>query len=402
MLVSADSYCYSRGTLIHRKTKVNHSDALARFIHFAELQIPLIEEENMASPELFQPITLRDLTIKNRIVMSPMCMYSSVEGKPTTWHQSHLGARAIGGVGLVIAEATAVTPTGRITPDDSGLWNEEQMQAWKPITEFIKSQGAVAGIQIAHAGRKASRKSPFIADEALPDKDGGWEVMGVSNKPYNEKYELPHAMTAGEIETNIEAWKNSTKLAVEAGFQLLEIHMAHGYLLHSFLSPMTNDRTDEYGGSYENRTRFPLAVAKTVRETLPDELPLSIRISVTDWIETSWDVDQSVLFCRTLKDMGIDIIDCSSGGIMPGVIIPIYPGYQVQLAEKIRHAARIPVTTVGLISSPHQAESILREKRADMVMLGRELLREPFWAMKAARALDYDMPLPKQYSRAKR
>ncbi|KAG2494011.1 hypothetical protein HYH03_007938 [Edaphochlamys debaryana] len=360
-----------------------------------------------AGPALFEHITLRDLEIRNRIWMSPMCMYSAEEGMPSDWHLVHLGARAAGGCGLVMAEATAVLPEGRISPGCTGIWNDQQMEAWKPVTRFIRSQGAVAAIQLAHAGRKASTCSPYENRGAplIPGKDPrAWPIYAPSAVPFDPSHQVPREMTQADIQMVTDAFVAAAKRAVEAGFQVIELHMAHGYLMHEFLSPISNKRTDEFGGSLENRMRAPLALAKAVRAAIPKGMPLLVRISATDHALPSdgpaWDVDQSVVLCRALQDRaGVDLVDVSSGGSLPRGFATVGPGYQVPFSERIRAEVGIPVGAVGMITQAAHAESILAEGLADVVFIGRELLRDPNWPLRAAAELGYaGAPYPFQYS----
>lgn len=350
---------------------------------------------------LFSPFRLRDVVFKNRIFVSPMCQYSSRDGIPTDWHLVHLGSRAVGGASLVMVEATAVTPEGRISPFDSGLWSEEHGLAFRRITTFLKEHGAVPGIQLAHAGRKGSTEAPWRGEKTVPKEQGGWEPLAPSAIPFSEWSPLPREMTREEIEQTVSRFEASTLLAKEAGFEVIEIHMAHGYLIHEFLSPLSNRREDEYGGDFENRVRFPLRVAAGVRRRWPEDLPLFIRISCTDWADGGWDLEQSIEFCRRLKEMGIDLIDCSSGGSVPYAKIPLGIGYQTPFSAAIRRAVQIPTGTVGVIISPFQAEHILVTEQADCVLLAREMLRDPYWALHAAIALKVDSEWPSQYLRAK-
>ncbi len=349
---------------------------------------------------LFSPLRLRDLTFRNRVFVSPMCMYSSEDGAPNDWHLVHLGARAIGGAGLVIAEATAVTPEGRITPFDTGLWNDAQAEAWGRVVRFIRAQGAAAGIQLAHAGRKASTDSPWKGGAPLSAAEGGWETMGPSPIPFAAGHPAPREMTAAEIDGVVEAFAAAARRAVAAGFQVVEVHSAHGYLLHQFLSPLSNRRTDAYGGSLENRMRLTLRVAEAVRSAVPEGMPVFVRLSATDWVEGGWDLPQSIELARRLKDAGVDLIDCSSGGTSPDAQIPVEPGYQVPFAEAIREEAQIATGAVGMITEPEQAEEIVASGRADAVLLARAMLRDPHWALHAAAELDAEAPWPAQYGRA--
>ncbi len=351
---------------------------------------------------LMTPWTLGRVTFRNRIFVSPMCQYSSENGLPTDWHLVHLGSRAVGGAGLVLVEASGVTPEGRISPWDSGIWSRAHAEAFRPITAFVKARGAVPGIQIAHAGRKASTYRPWAGKTgAVPPSEGGWPVIGPGSEPFAEGYPVPRPMTEADMEATVEAFAAGARFALEAGFETVEVHMAHGYLMHEFLSPLVNRRTDAYGGSLENRVRLPLRVARAVREAWPDDLPLFVRISATDWVEGGWDAAQSVALARELKGVGVDLIDCSSGGAVPGVRIPAGPGYQVHLAEAVRREAGIATGAVGMITDPVQAETILATGQADAVLLARELLRDPYWPLRAARELGDEGPWPAQYLRAK-
>lgn len=351
---------------------------------------------------LFSPWRLRSITFRNRIFVSPMCQYSSIDGLPTDWHLVHLGSRAVGGAALVMMEATAVTADGRITMADQGLWNDAQMVALLPITAFIKSQGAVAGIQLAHAGRKASTEVPWRGGQPLaPDSTGGWRPQAPSALPYAAGYTTPHALDATEIAAIVVAFVQAARRAIDAGFEVLELHMAHGYLLHEFLSPLSNHRTDEYGGTLANRLRLPLAVVTAVRAVWPERYPLLVRISATDWVEGGWDIDQSVTFAQALAPAGVDLIDCSSGGLVADARIPAGPGYQTPFATRIRTATGLPTGAVGLITDPLQAEQIVATGLADCVFLAREMLRDPYWPQRAARALHAEASGPPQYERAR-
>jgi 2,4-dienoyl-CoA reductase-like NADH-dependent reductase (Old Yellow Enzyme family) len=350
---------------------------------------------------LFSPFKLRETTFKNRIFVSPMCQYSAIDGLSNNWHLVNLGTRAVGGAALVIAEATAVCPEGRITPGCLGLWSDEQRDALKPIVEFIKQQGAIAGIQIAHAGRKASCDSPWNGGAFLPQEQGGWQTVAPSALALTSQHAAPKALTKAEIDQIAKLFMDATRRALEAGFEVIELHCAHGYLLNSFLSPLTNQRDDEYGGSLENRCRLPLQIAKAMRDFWPQDKPMFVRISATDWVEGGWDITQSVQLSKWLKEIGIDLIDCSSGGLILDAKIPVGPGYQTQLAADIRKHASIATGAVGMITSPAQAEHIIGTGQADAVLLARELLRDPYWPLKAARELRADIEWPIQYARAK-
>ena len=349
---------------------------------------------------LFSPLTLRQLTFKNRIFVSPMCQYSCADGLPSNWHLVHLGARAVGGAALVMTEAASVTPEGRISPEDAGIWNDAQVEAWKPITAFIKAQGAVAGIQLAHAGRKASTFSPWRGHGKVDLDKGGWEVMGPSDVAFSPNYPQPHEMSVSEIRATVDAFVAACARSLEAGFEVPEIHAAHGYLAHGFLSPLSNVRKDAYGGSLENRMRFPLELCAAVREAWPKELPVFLRISASDWKEGGWDIAQSVEFCKRAKQLGVDLIDVSSGGNVSDAKIAIRPGYQVPFARAVREGAAIATGAVGLITEPVQAEQIIGDGDADCVFLARALLRDPYWPLHAAQELGVAAQWPDQYLRA--
>ncbi|HET9653114.1 MAG TPA: NADH:flavin oxidoreductase/NADH oxidase [Usitatibacter sp.] len=347
---------------------------------------------------LFSPLQLRSLVLPNRILVSPMCQYSSDNGMPNEWHLVHLGSRAVGGAAMVCVEASGVTPEGRITPWDAGIWSREHAAAWKPVAAFMRAQGAVPAIQLAHAGRKASVDKPWRGGKPLAASDGGWATLGPSEVGFGQ-YPAPRAMTVAEIEKTVEDFRRAAGHALEAGFDVVEVHGAHGYLLHSFCSPLSNRRTDEYGGSLDNRLRLPLAVARAVREAWPQDKPVFYRISATDWAPGGWDVEQSIELCRRLKDIGIDLIDCSSGGNIHDAKMKLGPGYQVPFSEAIRSATGIATCAVGLISDAVQAEEIVSLGRADAVCLARALLRDPYWPRHAAKALGVEMPWPDPYKR---
>jgi 2,4-dienoyl-CoA reductase-like NADH-dependent reductase (Old Yellow Enzyme family) len=350
---------------------------------------------------LFAPLRLREVEVRNRIAMSPMCQYSSPDGNPTDWHFVHLGARAVGGCGLVIVEATAVAPEGRISPRDLGLWDDRQVPEFRRITSVLKAHGTVPGIQLAHAGRKASTRVPWEGSGAVPLAEGGWSVVAPSALPFDEHHAPPRELAVSDLAALAERWAAAARRAEAAGFEIVELHMAHGYLLHQFLSPLANQRSDEYGGSLPNRMRFPLEVVRGVRAAWPAHLPLLVRLSCTDWVEGGWDLASSVDLAFRLKELGVDLLDCSSGGAVPGARIPVAPGYQVPFAEMIRREAGLPTGAVGLITEPTQAEQIVAEGQADLVLLARQLLREPYWPLRAARALGAPEPWPSQYLRAK-
>ncbi len=350
---------------------------------------------------LFDPLTIRSITLRNRIGVSPMCQYSYTDGYSNDWQLVHLGARATGGAGLVIAEATAVEARGRITPYDVGLWDDAHFVPLKKVTEFIKSQGAVAGIQIAHAGRKASTDKPWTGGKPIPQGDERWwQVVGPSAIPYSSEHQMPHELTIAEIHEIQAKFVTAARRALEAGFQWLELHAAHGYLIHEFYSPLSNHRTDEYGGSFENRIRFLLETLKGIQSVWPKDLPLTTRISGTDWTEGGWSVNDSVELAKILKGMGVDLVDCSSGGNVADAKVPVGAGYQVPISEAVRHQAAIATATVGIITSAQHADEIIRNGRADIVLLGREFLRDPYWPLHAAKTLGVDFKSPPQYLRA--
>jgi 2,4-dienoyl-CoA reductase-like NADH-dependent reductase (Old Yellow Enzyme family) len=356
----------------------------------------------LSKSRLFSPIQLSGVTVPNRVFVSPMCEYSSEDGSSNDWHLVHLGSRAVGGAGLVLTEAAAVLPEARITPQDLGLWKDEHIAGLRRIVDFLHQQGARAGVQLAHAGRKASMARPWAAEQrALTPKEGGWEnVMAPSALPFAENYAPPVALDLAGIQGVTRAFVHAAERAVEAGFDLVEIHSAHGYLLHEFLSPLSNQRSDAYGGSFENRIRLLVEVVDAVRAALPSELALLVRISATDWAEGGWDIEQSVALARVLKQHKVDLIDVSSGGLTPRQVMAVGPGYQTSFAERIRREAEIPTGAVGLITAAAQAEHILRTGQADLVLLAREFLREPYWALKAAGELGDAVSWPAQYLRA--
>ncbi|MFF7070480.1 NADH:flavin oxidoreductase/NADH oxidase [Streptomyces pseudovenezuelae] len=355
---------------------------------------------------LFEPFTLRDVTIPNRVWMPPMCQYSAAPdgpdaGAPNDWHFAHYAARAAGGAGLIVVEATGVSPEGRITPYDLGIWNDTQVEAFRRITRFLVSQGTVPGIQLAHAGRKASTDQPWKGGAPLSQDARGWQPLGPSALAYDENHPVPAELTADQIGEVVDQFADAARRALAAGFEVAEIHGAHGYLIGNFLSPHSNQRTDAYGGSYENRTRFALEVVDAVREVWPEDKPLFFRISATDWLEEGgWTADDTVRFARDLRAHGIDLLDVSSGGNASGVRIPVGPGYQVPFAARVKAETTLPVAAVGLITETEQAEKILANGEADAVLLGRELLRNPSWARHAARELGGDVHVPDQYHRS--
>jgi len=352
---------------------------------------------------LFEPLTFRSVTLRNRVGVSPMCQYSSDDGYATDWHLVHLGSFATGGAGLVMTEATAVLPEGRISPQDLGIYHDGHIPVLRRIAEFVEAQGAVPGIQLAHAGRKASTYRPWAEGHGkVPLEKGGWEnVVAPSALPFSDDYPMPRALDEAGLMRVVEGFVTAAERALLAGFRLVEIHAAHGYLLHEFLSPLSNRRDDLYGGSFHDRVRFPLQVVEAVRAAWPRELSLFVRISATDWAEGGWDADQSVEFAKRLKERGVDLVDCSSSGLVPGVTIPLEPGYNVPFAERVRREAGIPTGAVGLITDAEQAEAIVANGRADMVFLAREHLRQPHWALLAASELGAEVEWPPQYLRAR-
>ncbi|SET89281.1 NADH:flavin oxidoreductase/NADH oxidase [Hymenobacter actinosclerus] len=350
---------------------------------------------------LFQPFTQRGLSLRNRLIISPMCQYSSQEGFSTDWHVVHLGSRAVGGAGLVLLEAAAVSPEGRITPDDLGIWQDEHVPGLRRITDFIRTQGGASGIQLAHAGRKASHASTWKGSHTLTPAEGGWTTLGPSARPFSDEYPMPQALDKAGIQQVIEDFRQATRRAVAAGFEVIELHAAHGYLLHEFMSPLSNERTDEYGGAFENRVRLLLEVVAATRAELPAAQPLWVRISATDWTEGGWTGDDSVRLAVLLKEAGVDLLDCSTGGNVPQADIPVGPGYQVRFAEQVRRETGLATGAVGLITDARQAEQIVATGQADVVLLGRESLRDPYFPLHAAHELGVDVPWPVQYERAK-
>lgn len=352
--------------------------------------------------KLFEPLKIRSIELKNRIAVSPMCQYSSIDGFANDWHLVHLGSRAVGGASLVIAEATAVSPQGRITPHDLGIYKDEHIEFLKRITDFIKKQNAIAGIQLAHAGRKASHHRPWDGNAALSENENAWTTEAPSSIAYKPGEPAPHELTKEEILRTIDDFKKAAVRAAKAGFQLIELHGAHGYLMHEFLSPISNQRKDQYGGSFENRIRFAVEVTEAVREVWDESLPLFFRVSATDWVDGGWTVEESIELSKVLKTKGVDLIDCSSGGNSPAQNIPVGPMYQTPFAERIKKEANIMTGAVGLITTTEQAESILTNERADLIIMARQLLREPYFPLHAAHDLGVDIPWPPQYDRAKK
>jgi 2,4-dienoyl-CoA reductase-like NADH-dependent reductase (Old Yellow Enzyme family) len=351
---------------------------------------------------LFSPLSIHSIQFKNRIVVSPMCQYSSKDGFATDWHLVHLGSRAVGGAGLIITEATAISPEGRISPDDLGIWKDDHILNLTRITQFIRHNGSVAGIQLAHAGRKASTQSPWKGGNPIsPTEEGGWQVVAPSAISFHDDGPQPLALTDEGLEKVRADFETAAIRALEAGFQVIEIHAAHGYLLHQFLSPLSNQRSDSYGGSFENRIRLLLEVIERVKRVWPSSLPLFVRISATDWTEGGWTADDAIALAAILKDKGVDVIDCSSGGNVAKAKIPVGPGYQVTFAERIKQETGIMTGAVGLITSAEQAEAILTNGQADLVLLAREFLRDPYFPLHAAYELGDDVKWPVQYERAK-
>ena len=350
---------------------------------------------------LFDRLTIRDLEFSNRVFVSPMCEYSSVDGYANDWHLVHLGSRAVGGSGLVLTEATAVLPEGRISPQDLGIWKDEHIDFLRRIVSFIHEQGSAAGMQLAHAGRKGSTRRPWEGDGVVPETEGGWQnVMAPSAIPFADNYPTPQALTIDGIQRVVKAFADAARRACDAGFRVVEIHAAHGYLIHEFLSPLTNHRDDSYGGSFENRSRLIREIITAVRSSWPKGAPLFVRISATDWVEGGWDLEQSIQLARTLKQLGVDLIDCSSGGTVPHAKIPAGPGYQTPFAHRIRHEAEILTSAVGMITSSVQAEQIIGTGQADAIVIAREFLRDPYWPLHAAKELEQSISWPVQYLRA--
>ncbi|MGY3054440.1 2,4-dienoyl-CoA reductase-like NADH-dependent reductase (Old Yellow Enzyme family) [Pedobacter sp. UYEF25] len=352
--------------------------------------------------KLFSPLTIKDVTFKNRIVISPMCQYSSVDGFATDWHLVHLGSRAVGGASLIIQEASAVAENGRITYGDLGIWKDDHIEKLKQIVDFIHQNGSIAGIQLAHAGRKASCEVPWHGGEQIKEGSNSWLPVAPSAQPFKSDQRTPHQLSVEEIKQITLDFVNATTRSVKAGYKVLEIHAAHGYLMHEFFSPLSNSRTDEYGGSFENRIRFTVEIVEAIKTVWPENLPLFVRISATDWTENGWNADDSVKLSTVLKHMGVDLIDTSSGGNVPDAVIPAGPNYQVSFAKKIKQEAKIATGAVGVITEAKQAENILESEEADMIFIARESLRQPYFPMQAAKALGDDIEWPVQYVRAKR
>ena len=350
---------------------------------------------------LFDPLVIQDVTFANRVFVSPMCEYSSTDGYATDWHLVHLGTRAVGGAGLILTEATAVLPEGRISPHDLGIWSDDHIEPLSRVVRFIHEQGSVAGMQLAHAGRKASTYRPWDGNGAISESDGGWtNVVAPSAVRFADHYPMPKELSIDAIQNIVFAFAAAARRACEAGFRVIEIHAAHGYLLHEFLSPLSNRRTDSYGGSFENRTRILRETVAAVRSSWPERAPLFVRISATEWVEGGWDVEQSVELAGQLKPLGVDLMDCSSGGNVPHAQIPVGPGYQTAFADQVRREANILTGAVGMITSSIQAEQIITTGQADAVIIAREFLRDPYWPLRAARELGQRVSWPVQYLRA--
>jgi 2,4-dienoyl-CoA reductase-like NADH-dependent reductase (Old Yellow Enzyme family) len=350
---------------------------------------------------LFESVKFKDLTIKNRIMMAPMCMYSAKDGVVSDFHMAHLGARAVGGVGLIIVEATGVSPEGRISPYDAGIWDTKHVEAFKPIVNFCKSSGSAIGIQLAHAGRKASTNAPWFGENPLKPGSGAWQTVAPSPLPFNESYSTPREMNESDIKKVIADFTKGAKNANECGFDVIEIHAAHGYLINEFLSPLSNHRNDNYGRSPENRSRLLLEIIESIKKVWPENKPIFVRISAVDWVEGGFGLKDSVILAKMLKEAGVSLIDCSSGGVSPKAKMKVYHGYQLEFAKEIRQKADIPVSAVGLITTPEFADFIVSSETADMVAMGRELLRNPYWPLHAAFKLGIDIEWPNQYRRAK-
>ncbi len=350
---------------------------------------------------LFEPLQIRSVTLKNRIAVSPMCQYSSVDGFANDWHLVHLGSRAVGGAGLVICEATAVSPEGRISPDDLGIWKDEHINFLQRITSFIKKNNAVPGIQLAHAGRKASHASPWKGGKALLENEGAWQTLSPSDMPFKESEPAPKEMDLNDIQEVLQQFSDAAKRAVAAGFMVFEIHAAHGYLINEFLSPLSNHRKDAYGGSFENRIKILIEIVHAVRKVISDEAPLFVRISASDWVNGGWTIDDSIQLARILKTNNVDLVDCSSGGNSPDQKIEVKPLYQVPFSEKIKKESGMLTGAVGMITNANEAEQILQDKKADLIVMAREFLRDPYFPLHAAYQLKDDIQWPLQYDRAK-
>lgn len=361
---------------------------------------PLKSSEQTKTVHLFTSLRIREVTLPNRIAVSPMCQYSCEDGFANDWHLVHLGCRAIGGAGLVIAEASAVEARGRISPWDLGIWKDAHIEPLARIVRFLKEHGSIPAIQLAHAGRKASTDVPWRGGHPVPVENGGWQPVAPSAIPFASGYPVPAELSTAEIRAIIQAFADAAKRALTAGFEVIELHGAHGYLIHEFLSPLSNERHDEYGGSLDNRMRFALEVIQAVRAVWPERLPLFFRVSATDWVEGGWSVEDSVQLARAARKQGVDVVDCSSGGTSPRASIPVQAGYQVPFSQQIRHETGVVTGAVGLITEPEQAEAIIRDGAADLILMAREFLREPYWPIKAAQQLGVNIPVAVQYARA--
>jgi 2,4-dienoyl-CoA reductase-like NADH-dependent reductase (Old Yellow Enzyme family) len=377
-----------------------HARSIRNLMELSEAVLD-VSTPSSEQAQLFSPLRIRDIVFRNRIAVSPMCQYSSEDGFANDWHFVHLGSRAVGGAALVMAEASAVEARGRISPADLGIWKDEHIQPLARIAAFVRGQGAVAGIQLAHAGRKASTHVPWEKGGSfLHESEGGWRTVAPSPIPFRETDAPPLELSQAQIRGIVEAFAAAARRALAAGFQVVEIHGAHGYLINEFLSPLANHRRDEYGGSFENRIRFALEVARAVRGEWPDSLPLFIRISASDWVEGGWAIEDSVKLASILKPLGVDLVDCSSGGLVPYAKIEPRPGFQVPFAERIRREAGILTGAVGMITEPEQANRIIREGRADVTFLARQFLRDPYFPLHAAKVLGIELAPPVQYQRA--
>jgi len=365
-----------------------------------EAPVSSAADQTNSAANLFYPLPIRAITLANRVVVSPMCQYSCQDGFANDWHLVHLGTRAVGGAGLIIVEATAVEEPGRISPEDMGIWKDEHIEPLARIARFLKKQGSVAGIQLAHAGRKASTDAPWRGARPLFESDGGWQPVAPSAIPFDQGHPVPAELSVSDIRRIVESFAAAAERALNAGFEIVELHGAHGYLMHEFLSPLSNQRSDEYGGSFENRTRFTREVVKAVRAVWPDRFPLFLRISATDWVDGGWTIDDSVRLADAVQPLGVDLIDCSSAGTVPHPQIPVGPSYQVPFAERIRRETGILTGAVGLITEPAQADSIIATGQAELVLLAREFLREPYWPIKASQELGGNVAVPEQYGRA--
>ena len=350
-------------------------------------------------PSLFTPLTIRSQAFANRVWVAPMCQYSCTDGIVGDWHLAHLGSMAVGGAGLIVAEATGVTPGGRITPQCPGLWNDEQAAAWRRIVDFCKAQGAVIGVQLSHSGRKGSTHAPWLGRGSVAPDDGGWQTMAPSPIPFGT-LATPREMTDDDMAAVVTAFSQGAQRAAQAGFDVIELHAAHGYLIHQFLSPLSNQRTDAFGGSLENRMRFPLDIVRAVRNAWPQERPLFVRISTTDWMDDGWDLDEAIAFCTQMRDAGVDLVDASSGGLHSDQRIGMHTEYQIERAERLRSATGMLVSAVGRIVDPAQADALVRDDRADAVFMARQFMRDPHWPLRAAHELGAEVPWPKQYRMA--